>query len=430
MLGLEIPVGVLEPGLGQGEVARHPVERVHQHAQLVVGAHRHLVVEVAGGYGARALGQHLHRLGDAAGEVEAEPRGREDDDEGHEEEEQDVDALEWLLEEPQLLVLLEGLADAAQPCLEALRHIGPDHERPEDGAIAGLDGHDGLDHVAVVELVDGRHVLSPESPAQLLLVHRPRWHRRERRVLGVEDGLARAVEDRDGGEPQPLLLPVEIGRQHGALSGGQEAFAREHVGHVPSVAQGHGLLALVIGLRHLECLVERPLHLRLEPTLDGGVDEIRGDDEDENGRRQGEREEGDDQLGLEACAQDLLPSLERELDQVAEEQHDEEQEDDQIQVEEREDRQVRCERNLRRVDPDLESPPRHGEQGEAAGDDEQVAPVLATLLERRVGQRAHCRLVGVRSGDWTQPVSAASPLKRAIQELTPLSETSARTRTK
>jgi hypothetical protein len=48
------------------------------------------------------------------------------------------------------------------------------------------------------------------------------------------------------------------------------------------MAQGHGLLALVVGLRHLEGLIEWTLHLRLEPSLDGRVDEVRGDDEDEN----------------------------------------------------------------------------------------------------------------------------------------------------
>ena len=430
VLGLEVPVRMLEPGLREGEVARHPVERVHEHAQLVVCAHRDLVVEVARGHRPRALGQHLDGLGDAAGQVEAEPRGGEDDDEGHEEEEEDVDALERLPEESQLLVLLEGLADAAQPRLQPLRHVGADHDRPQERAIARLDGHDGLDHVAVVEFVDGGHFLSGEPPAKLLLVHRPRGHRRQRRILGVEHGLAGAVEHRDGGEPQPLLLPGEIGRQHGTLGGRHEPLAGQHVGHVARVAQGHGLLALVVGLRDLERLIEGPFYLRLEPPLDGRVDEVRGDDEDEDGRGQGEGEKGEDELGLEAGAQHFLPALEGELDQVAEEEDDEEQKDDQVQIEEREDGEVRGEGHLGRVDPDLEPPPREAEQGDPAGDDEQIAPVVAPLVDRPVGQGAHCRLVGVRSVDWIQPVSAASPLKRAIQELTPLRETSARTRTK
>src|SRR5438093_1053839 len=112
VLGLEVAVRVLEPRLGEGEIARHAVERVHEHAQLVVGAHLDLVVEIARGHRPRALGEHLHGLRDAPGEIEAEPRGGKDDDEGHEEEEEDVDALEGLTEKTQLLVLLEGLADA------------------------------------------------------------------------------------------------------------------------------------------------------------------------------------------------------------------------------------------------------------------------------------------------------------------------------
>ena len=113
VLGLEVTVSVLEPCLGEGEIARHAVERIHEYAQLVVGAYLDLVVEIARGHRPRALGEHLHGLGDTPSEVEAEPRGGEDDDEGHEEEEQDVDALEGLAEQTQLLVLLEGLADAA-----------------------------------------------------------------------------------------------------------------------------------------------------------------------------------------------------------------------------------------------------------------------------------------------------------------------------
>ena len=252
----------------------------------------------------------------------------------------------------------------------------------------------------------------------------------DRRVPGVHDQHAAAVEDRDGGEPEPLLLAGDVRLQHRPLVRGHEALAREHVGHVARVAQGHGLLALIVRLRDLEGLVERPLHLRLEPAFDGRVDEVRRDDEDEDGRRQRERQEGEDKLGLEPRAQDLLPPLECELDQVAEEQDHQQQEDDQVQVEEREHGQVGGEGNLGRMDPDLEPPPRQGQEGEPAGHDKQVAPVVAPPVDRRVDQRAHWRLMGVSRGDWTQSDSAASPLKRAIHELTPLSETSARSRMK
>ncbi len=196
------------------------------------------------------------------------------------------------------------------------------------------------------------------------------------------------------------------------------------------MAQGRGLEPLVVGLRHLHGLVERPLHLRLEPALDGGGDEVGRDDEDQDARGEGEREEGQDELGLEARADDLVPALEGELDQVAEEQDQQEQEDDQVEVEEREDDQVRGERDLRRADAHLEDGGDH-EEDEDPADDEQVAlaPLLLVRSVAAPDSGTHWLRVGVSRLDCTQAVSSASPVKRAIQELTPPSETSERTRT-
>src|SRR6266446_6590126 len=50
---------------------------------------------------------------------------------------------------------------------------------------------------------------------------------------------------------------------------------------------------------------------------------------------------------------------------------------------------------------------------------------LTPRLDGCVDQRAHWRLVGWSNGDWIQSDSAASPLNRASQDLSPLSETSA-----
>src|SRR3989304_6042913 len=87
-----------------------------------------------------------------------------------------------------------------------------------------------------------------------------------------------------------------------------------------AVAQRPVLHPLVEGLGDPHGLVERALDLELEPPLDRGVDEVRGDQEDQDRRRQREREKGDDELGLELRAEDLVPALEGALDQVAEEQ--------------------------------------------------------------------------------------------------------------
>ena len=123
VLVLEVEVGLLELALGEAQIVGHAVEGVHQHADLVVGPGLHLVAEVPGGHLARALHQLLDGAGDAAGQVEAEPGDAEHDDQGDEHEEEDEVHLDRRLEEPELLVLLEGLGDAAHLGLQALGHV-------------------------------------------------------------------------------------------------------------------------------------------------------------------------------------------------------------------------------------------------------------------------------------------------------------------
>jgi hypothetical protein len=47
VLRLEVAVGLFELGLGRCEVAGHPVERVHEDADFVVGAYLDLVLQVS-----------------------------------------------------------------------------------------------------------------------------------------------------------------------------------------------------------------------------------------------------------------------------------------------------------------------------------------------------------------------------------------------
>ena len=131
-----------------------------------------LVGQVAGRHLARALGELLDGAGDAARQVEAEPREREDDDQGHQEEEQDVDALDRVLQELELLVLQEGLRDPAHLLLEPLGHVGADHHRAHHVAVAAArrpDRRHRLDEVAGGQLAHGRDLLAGQSPAQLVL---------------------------------------------------------------------------------------------------------------------------------------------------------------------------------------------------------------------------------------------------------------------
>ncbi len=431
VLGLQVPVGLLQLGLGGREVGGHPVERVHQDADLVVGAHLDLVAEVARGHLPGALGQHLNRVGDAARQVEAEPGRGEHDDQGHQEEEQDVDALDRVLQQAELLVLLEGLADVAQARLETLGHVeGHDHRARDGGVGAVADRHDGLDHVAVVQLVDGGDLLPGERLLDVLAVGLAGRHLGQHRILDVHQLLAVAVEDRDRGHAQSVLLLGQVAGQALPPAVGEQAVALDHLAHVAAVAEQGALQALVVGLRDLHGLIERPLHLGLEPPFDGRGDEVRRDQEDQDARHEGQGQEGQHELGLEPRADDLVAALERELDQVAEQQHQQQQEDDQVQVEQEEDDQVRRERDLWRPDAHLEHGGHH-QQDEDARNDEQVTLALLLLVDAHgpAGERAHWLRTGVRRLDCTHGVSAASPVRRANQELTPPSDTSERTRT-
>src|SRR5439155_2011003 len=104
VLVLQVYVRLFQTVLGLQEVVGHPVERLHEGADLVVAARLDLVGQVAGRDLARALGELLDGAGDAAGQVEREPGEREDHDEGHQQEEQDVDALDRVLQQLELLV--------------------------------------------------------------------------------------------------------------------------------------------------------------------------------------------------------------------------------------------------------------------------------------------------------------------------------------
>ena len=74
----------------------------------------------------------------------------------------------------------------------------------------------------------------------------------------------------------------------------------------------------------------------------------------------------EDELGLEARADDLVAALEVELDEVPEQQDEQQQEDDQVQVEQREDDEVRGERDPGCADAHLEDGGHHEEDEDAA----------------------------------------------------------------
>jgi hypothetical protein len=171
--------------------------------------------------------------------------------------------------------------------------------------------------------------------------------------------------------------------------------------------------ALVEGLGHPHRLVEGALDLDLEPPLDRRVDQVRRDQEDEDGRRQREREERGDQLGLEPRAQDLVTPLEPELGEVPEEEDQQQEEDDQVQVEQRDDDDVGRDGDVREPDPHLDRRGHH-EHEKHGDDDDEVALALLPVVGGPDHERRDARGRRTRAGQPSRPrLDGAHPARLA-----------------
>src|SRR3989441_11138195 len=376
----QVEVRLFELPLRFRQVVRHTVEGLDEDADLVVSPRLHLVGEVAGGNLARALGELLDGARDPAREVEAEPREREHDDQRHEQEEQDVDALDRHLQQLELLVFPERLGDAAPASLEPIRDVRTDDDHAHDAALRAArrpNRDHRLDEIAGRELAHRGELLSGGALAQLALVELTRREIAEDRILDVDQLLALRPQDGDRAEPEPVLLLDEVGGQRLAPRVGQESVAIDHAADVLGVPERRTLEVAVVGLRHRERLVQRALDLRLEPPLDRLGDEVGGNEEDQRGRDEGQREKRHHQLGLELGADHVLAPLEPELDEVPEEEQHQEQQHDQVQIEQGEHGDIGRERQVRRVDADVQEV-RRADQHEEPGENDQVAlaPVL------------------------------------------------------
>ena len=254
-----------------------------------------------------------------------------------------------------------------------------DHDA-HDAALAAArrpDRHDRLDEVARRELAHRRELLAGSALTQLGLVDLPRRQVAQDGILDVHQLLALGAEHRDRAQPQPILLLDHVGGQRFAPVVGEQPLAIDDTADLLRVTQRRALEIAVVGLRDREGLIERALDLRLEPPLDRFVDEVGGDQEDERRGDEREREKRQHELRLELGADHLLAPLEPELDEISEQEHHQQQQHDQVQVEQREHRDVGGQRQLRRVDPHVEEVRRTHQQDEP-GQDDQVA--LAAVL--------------------------------------------------
>ena len=123
VFSLEIDGRALEAPAALPHFARHAVERFDERSELVV-AHRFAIdaiVEMSGLDFPRRRREALHRLGDPLGEIQAHPRGADENHQRHHQEEREVDAGERAPQHAQLAVVLVRVLNAARPRRRARR---------------------------------------------------------------------------------------------------------------------------------------------------------------------------------------------------------------------------------------------------------------------------------------------------------------------
>ena len=125
--------------------------------QLILGVDMNLVVQVSLCDGLSSLGQFLERDGDALGQIETKPRGREQDYQRDHDERKDVALLDRILKSLELFVFRKGLCDLIHFTGKAFVNDHIDNKRA-DNTITGcsgfgcfrwdLNGNDGPDQIS------------------------------------------------------------------------------------------------------------------------------------------------------------------------------------------------------------------------------------------------------------------------------------------
>ena len=123
------------------------------------------------------------------------------------------------------------------------------------------------------------------------------------------------------------------------------------------VAVGEDLFGdpAVVTLAHLDGVLEGSLDGEIEPVLNGGGDELHGDEEEDDGGQERQGDKGRHQLGSDSGPHDLLFSLEEKLHQVPHGQEEEQQQQDDVQIDEGEDEDAVGDRQFEAEVKDLEA---------------------------------------------------------------------------
>src|SRR5579859_2262673 len=103
----------------------------------------------------------------------------------------------------------------------------------------------------------------------------------------------------------------------------------------------------VVNFRDIQRVVEHAFVFGIEPAIDIGVQERTGHVEQEGARHQRDRDKSEDQARLQFRSDKSAAALEKGLGEVAPDQHQHQAEQEEAQVEEQDDDQVRDQRSMR-----------------------------------------------------------------------------------
>ena len=319
------------------ELDRHRVECVDERAELVVALRLDPLIEMARADLARGRRQKLHGARDALRQIRSHPCRAEQNQQRDHQEERQVHAGERLLEHSHLLIILERLRHAARARGQIARQKV---SRDDDAGRlpgSGSDRRRGMQQNAggAERLDESRLARSGEYLGGEAIRGGTRVARRQRRRGDVDHGLD--LRQRSGRRPIHLhhlhALQRDFGREEVANRthvGARERHRRQRPRDPRRVIGDLHLPLLVIVGGNLVRRAENLVHRRVEPSVDAAADQLAADDEHEDGGHERHREEQRDELRAEPGERQPATPLDDQLDDVAAEQPDEDDENREV----------------------------------------------------------------------------------------------------
>ncbi|OPY92353.1 MAG: hypothetical protein A4E73_01222 [Syntrophaceae bacterium PtaU1.Bin231] len=339
---LQIDVGLLQFRFAPFEILHHRVEGIDEHADLVIGHDFDTLIQVALRDLLRGFGEILDGAGDPLGEEKAEPGRRKDDEQGHDEEGDDEAHLHRILEQVELPILLRRAGNHLDIVHVRLRDVIAD----EDGADDGLGRHDRIDRGHAADQIAGLHLLHRRN---LLADEKIFEHLRRQvdvkvlRNVGIAgEHLLPAVVDVDLERSQMMALPALFDERLEIIPFFLliEAVARDLGADLPGKILGARPRLLIVLLGELQGLVQGLPDADAEPVVDAVGQEIDRYEEQQHRGNQRQADKCDDELRAEFGADDAAPALEDELDHVADDEKNEEDDQNDVDVDHPEDQDV------------------------------------------------------------------------------------------